>query len=492
MSEYGEWELLGTIIVAVMLPSAEICRRAHMARDPRFDGLFVVGVLSTGVFCRPICAARTPRADNSRYFATAAAAFAAGYRPCRRCRPEGAPALSRWTVGSATVLRALELVDVGFLDDHNTSALAARVGVGVRQLSRLFQAELGASPAALARTRRLFLARHLLDESTFSVTDVAMAAGYGSVRRFNTAFRAAFGSAPSAPGNKPASAGDSATLRLQLRQPYHSDGVFAFLHGRSVPGIETATAHRYCRKWGRNAWVELMCDEPRENSRALAPSVLRVTISASAVAKTASILARVRRLFDLDADSTVIDDHLAAAPHLASQIAKAPGVRVPGVWDAFEGAVRAVLGQQVSVARATALAGKLCERYGDDGVFPAAETLARADVATIGMPRTRGAAISAIAQRTAAEGDGWLRDANTLRAGFTAIRGLGPWTAEYAAMRVAGDPDAFPDSDWGVLKALGALHGAPVTNAAARRWAEPLRPWRAYACMRLWSLNGAR
>ncbi len=278
------------------------------------------------------------------------------------------------------------------------------------------------------------------------------------------------------------------TLRLPSRRPYDADGVFAFLRGRAAPGLETADLQRYRRKLGPDAWVEVK-REARERSSASAPhGALGVTIPASFAGKTASILAAVRRLFDLDADARAIDAHLATAPDLVLSVANAPGVRVPGVWDAFEGAVRAVLGQQVSVARATALAGKLRERYGDGGVFPAAETLAQADVATIGMPRARGAAISAIAQRTAAEGDGWLRDANALRPGFAAIRGLGPWTAEYAAMRVAGDADAFPDSDWGVLKALGKLRGAPVTSAAARAWAEPLRPWRAYACMRLWSL----
>ena len=251
-------------------------------------------------------------------------------------------------------------------------------------------------------------------------------------------------------------------LQLACRRPYHAAWVFSFLKGRAIAGLESVAERCYRRRVG-DAWVEAKLDG----------NVLAVSIPASAIDATADIPARLGRLFDLDADSAAIDAHLGP---LASA---APGLRVPGVWDPFEGAIRAILGQQVSVRRATELARMLCERFGDGG-FPTPPALASAEVAAIGMPGTRGLAISAVAQRTLAEGDTWLRDAAALRAGFAAIRGLGPWTAEYAAMRVSRDPDAFPDTDWGVWKVLGCK------GAAARRWAAPYRPWRAYATMHLW------
>ena len=339
-----------------------------MARDRRFDGRFVVGVLSTGVFCRPICPAWTPRPENARYFASPAAALAAGYRPCRRCRPEVAPAAPASSLGSNAVLCAQTLV-----------------------------------------------------------------------------------------------------LRLAFRNPYHAVWVFSFLQERAIPGLESVAQHCYRRRIGADDWVEAQLDG----------NALRVSIPAAAIGQTTDLLVRLRRLFDLDADPAAIDAHLAQESTLAPLVGVAPGLRVPGVWDAFEGAIRAILGQQVSVQRATALATTLCERFAD-GAFPKPEALAGAEVAAIGMPGTRGRAISAVARRTLSEGDGWLKDAAALRAGFAEIRGLGPWTAEYAAMRVGGDPDAFPDSDWGVWKALGCK------GAAARRWAEPCRPWRSYATMHLW------
>ena len=257
--------------------------------------------------------------------------------------------------------------------------------------------------------------------------------------------------------------------KLTCRQPYHGTALFAFLEGRTVAGLECVDGASYRRRIGRDAWVEAR----------LAKNHIRAAIPAAASADAADIKVRLGRLFDVAADASAIDAQLAKAPRLAASVAALPGLRVPGVWDAYEGAVRAILGQQVSVARATALAGRLCERFGD-GDFPAAEALAKADVASIGMTGMRARAIVAVAERVAAEGDEWLQDAATLRAGFAAIAGVGPWTTEYAAMRVAHDPDAFPDSDWGVFKALG------MKGAAARKWAEACRPWRAYATMHLW------
>ena len=465
---------MGGTILSVMLPSRDICRSAHMARDRRFDGRFVVAVLSTGVFCRPICPAPTPRPENARYFAAPAAALAEGYRPCRRCRPETAPTAPEWSCGSDIVLRALRLVEDGFLDDRRTSDLATAVGVGSRHLTRLFGAEVGVGPSAFARARRLLLAVRLLDETDLTISTVAMSAGYRSLRRFNAEFRATFGTPPSArrrAGAKPPPQAPL-VLRQTFRAPYHAGWMFSFLQRRAIPCLESVTRHCYRRRIGADDWLEAKLD-------GLATSALRVSIPALAVGTAADFLARLRRLFDLDADPAAIDAHLATEHTLAPLVRAAPGLRVPGTWDAFEGAVRAILGQQVSVQRATVLATMLCERFAD-GAFPTPAALANAEVAAIGMPGTRGLAVSAVAQRTLREGDGWLKDAAALRTGFAEIRGLGPWTAEYAAMRVSRDPDAFPDADWGVLKALGR------PAAAARRWAEPCRPWRAYATMHLW------
>ena len=268
--------------------------------------------------------------------------------------------------------------------------------------------------------------------------------------------------------------GQLTELSLAVRQPFNAPIFFSFLEGRVIPGIEAAGANFYWRRIGGDAWIEA----------ALVEDELRIRIPPEAPERPSEFIARLRRLFDLDADPRIVDGHLAKHPTLAPLVHAKPGIRVPGVWDPFEGAVRAVLGQQVSVARARNLASALCERFGAGG-FPDPQALADAEVAAIGLPGMRGRAIAAIAQRVVADGVEWLEDSESLRAGFLEIPGLGPWTAEYAAMRVSRDPDAFPDSDWGVVKALG------VKGAPARRWAEPCRPWRAYAVMHLWSSRNA-
>lgn len=264
-------------------------------------------------------------------------------------------------------------------------------------------------------------------------------------------------------------AADGIVAHMPVREPYNVDWVFPFLAARAIPGLESVADGVYRRRLTNGALV----------AAERVVGNLRISIPAAASADAADVLTRLHGLFDLAADSLAIDRHLAKEPLLAPLVRMAAGIRVPGVWDPFEGAVRAVLGQQVSVRQATVLAQRLCERFGA-GAFPAADVLAQADVAAIGMTGTRGAAVSAIARQVVADGDAWLTDATALRQAFAKIRGLGPWTTEYAAMRVAGDGDAFPDSDWGVWKALG------VKGAAARRWAEPCRPWRAYATMQLW------
>ena len=459
------------------LPSPEICERARLARDQRFDGFFFVAVLTTGIYCRPICPARTPAERNVRYFRTAAAAQDAGYRPCLRCRPDQAASLPAYSIGSETVIRALRLIDGGLLNEQPIVTLADKVGVGVRQLDRLFRAELGAPPKSIARMRRAALARQLIDSTVVPFPVVADAAGYRSVRRFNDEIRAVFRRSPRELRAKRerAPAPQRIELRLPIRQPYPADWVVTFLARRAIPGLETVADGVYRRRlpraMGDDAWLEAR----------ITGASLHVSMPANAARDSAVSLARVRRIFDLDADPQPVSAHLATSDRLASLVASMPGIRVPGAWDGFELAIRAILGQQVSVERATRLTEKLIATSGNDG-FPTAAALARENPAAIGIPGARGRAIQELARRVAT---GHLdlsdaMDANALRQSLCAVPGIGPWTAEYIALRAGRDPDAFPDSDWVVLKVLG------TTAAGARKLAEAWRPWRAYALMYLW------
>ena len=461
------------------LPSAQICERARLARDPRFDGLFFIGVLTTGIYCRPICPARMPLERNVRYFRTAAAAQDEGYRPCLRCRPDQAATLPPYSIASEAVIRALKLIDGGMLNEAPISALADKIGVGVRQLNRLFRTELGAPPKSIARMRRAALARQLIDSTVVPFAEVANAAGYQSLRRFNDEIRSVFRRSPRELRAKRESSRTAPTqrieLRLPIRKPYPADWVIAFLARRAIPGLEIVDGDVYRRRLpralGDDAWLEARIGE----------SALHVSMPANAARDTAASLARVRRIFDLDADPQPVGTHLSTSDRLAPLVASMPGIRVPGAWDGFELAVRAILGQQVSVERATRLTEKLILAHGNDG-FPCADALARENPAAIGIPGARGGAIQELARRVAA-GDVDLSeamDSGTLRESLCSVPGIGPWTAEYIALRAGRDPDAFPDSDWVVLKVL------ETTAAGARKLAEAWRPWRAYALMYLW------
>ncbi len=465
-----------------MIPAPEICRRARLARDPRFDGRFVIGVVTTGIYCRPVCPARAPAEDNVRYYPTSATAQDAGFRPCRRCRPENAPRLPEWTLGSQTVIRGLRLIDAGFLDEASVELLACELGVSKRHLDRLFQDELGTTPKSLAMARRVYLAKRLIESSSLPFAEVALRAGYGSVRRFNDEVRRALAASPRELRGRGGRAADGKLLfKLPVREPYNVTWVFSFLAARALPGLEEAEGHEYRRRLtdaqGNTGWLRVRWRD----------GGLEVELPARFSGALADVLRRVRRVFDLDADPLVIDEQLRGDPVLGAVVADFPGVRVPGAWDGFETTVRAILGQQVSVARATRLAGLLCERFGG-GTFPDAAALLDADVAAIGMPGQRGAAIRAVA-RSVTEGELVLdegADPEEFVSRFTALKGIGPWTAGYVGMRVARDPDAFPDGDWVVLKMLDA------TAAGARRAALAWQPWRAYAVMYLWRMAQLR
>ena len=454
------------------LPSAAVCKNARLSRDPRFDGRFVVAVLSTGIFCRPSCPARIPAERNVRYFVTAAAAAEGGYRPCKRCRPELAVSMPEWLLGSPYVARGLRLIEEGFLNDQSVAALASRLGLSERHLDRLFEQRLGVSPLAIARFKRLQMARQLLT-TELPLVQVAAHAGYGSASQFNREIRKFYQCTPSAlrRGRGSTRAPQVMTLTLPVRQPYNFDWVFDYLSTRAMEGIETVQGHRYVRQLPDQQGSVVVAREGQQ---------LRVQLPSS-VESIYTLLRRVVRMFDLNADSATIDAHLRRDGQLAPWVKKAGGLRVPGAWDGFETAVRAILGQQVSVVRATELANALIQRYGQ-GSFPTPAQLCDKEIAEIGMPGRRGRAISSLAQAVVDRRIDFSDacDPDQLTAELMAIPGIGPWTVNYIKLRVCKDPNAFVHNDWVVLKQLA------TTPARALARADAWQPWRSYALMYLW------
>ena len=475
----------------------DACYRALCLRDVRFDGRFFVGVRTTGIYCRPICPARTPRSENVTFYPTAAAAQEARFRPCLRCRPETAPDLGAWRGTSNTVSRALALIELGALDEARVDDLAGRLGVGERQLRRLFRQHLGASPVAVAQTRRVLLAKQLIHEFALPVTEIAYASGFGSVRRFNETFRALFGRPPGAlrrtrRAEIPAGPQGEIELLLRYQPPYDWAAMLEFLRRRAIAGIETVTEDGYART------VQLDGVTGTVRVRLGEGAALKATVRFPRLSSLPAIIARLRRVFDLAADPTTIAAHLAQDPVLAPLVARRPGLRVPGAWDGFELAIRAVLGQQISVAAAASLAGRLVAAHGvplavPDGalthVFPMPEALAGADLTALGMPRSRAAALSAVA--AAALADPHLFDATLgledAIGRLRAIRGVGEWTAQYIALRQLREPDAFPAADLGLLRAMARQDGRRPSSSEILVRANAWRPWRAYAAQHLWA-----
>ncbi len=467
----------------------DICYRAMAARDPRFDGRFFVAVSTTGIYCRPICAARTPHRDNCTFYPTAAAAQEAGYRPCLRCRPETAPHIGAWRGTSNTVSRALALIETGALDDGDVEALAEKVGVGDRQLRRLFQEHLGASPLAVAQTRRILLAKQLIHETSLPMAEIALASGFGSIRRFNDTFHRLFRRAPSALRRRGgARDGSALELTLAYKSPYDWDAIVSFLAARAIPGVELVTPQLYRRTFA-NGTIAVTHEPERRR--------LSVAVRLDDVGALPAILQNVRRVFDLGADPDAIAAHLSRDPVLAPLVRRRPGLRLPGGWDGFEMAVRAIIGQQITIAGARHLLGKLVAAYGApleggiDGlthVFPAPDRLVGADIAALGMPAARARAIENVAHAALADPSLFERAASLDEAieKLCAVRGIGDWTAHYIAIRALREPDAFPASDIGLLRALAENGVRPKPKAVLAR-AEAWRPWRAYAAQHLWT-----
>jgi AraC family transcriptional regulator, regulatory protein of adaptative response / DNA-3-methyladenine glycosylase II len=478
---------------------AEACYRAIATRDARFDGRLFIAVKSTGIYCRPICPARTPKRENLTFYPSAAAAQEAGYRPCLRCRPETAPDLGVWRGTSNTVSRALALIEKGGLDGADVEALADRLGVGERQLRRLFRRHLGASPIAVAQTRRVLLAKHLIHETRLPMSEVALAAGFGSIRRFNETFQQLFGRAPSTlrrgtGAASPGPAGEVAIL-LPYRPPYDWPAMLAFLRARAIPGLEVVGPDGYMRT------IEVAGAHGTVAVRPATGNSLRATIQFPQLSALPTIVARLRRVFDLIADPEVIGAHLSEDSRLAPLVAARPGLRVAGAWDGFELAVRALLGQQITVAGAATLAGRLVAAYGKplaggveglSHVFPGPERLADADLSSLGLTRARAAALGSLARAVVADpqifGPRQSLDAAVLK--LRALPGIGEWTAQYIAMREMREPDAFPAADIGLMRAMADRKGRRPSPGALLARAERWRPWRAYAAQHLWASEG--
>jgi AraC family transcriptional regulator of adaptative response / DNA-3-methyladenine glycosylase II len=487
------------------LPDREIYYRALQSRDARFDGLIFVAVGSTGIYCRPICPARTPKFEHCTFYRSAAAAQEAGYRPCLRCRPESAPDLASWRGTSNTVSRALALINEGALDGPGSSVekLAERLGVGERQLRRLFLQHLGAAPVSVAQTRRVLFAKQLIHETHMPMAEIALAAGFGSVRRFNETFQDLFRRPPAALRRKksPVTAHDAVTLRLRYRPPYDWPSILGFLEARAISDMEAVSNGHYFRTVaidGHAGTIDVS-HLPERNS-------ICVSIRFPNVRALPAIVAKVRRQFDIGADIETIDAHLANDPLLAPFVARRPGLRAPGGCDGFELAVRAILGQQITVAAARRLAGHLVALYGtlmpaayagQNGLsrtFPTAERLAAAPSIALGMPAARLTALKALAEAAVADPN-LFRQAGTVEETverLKGIRGVGEWTAQYIALRAVREMDAFPATDIGILRGAAiATHAETITSKALLSRAESWRPWRAYAAQHLWAADPA-
>jgi AraC family transcriptional regulator, regulatory protein of adaptative response / DNA-3-methyladenine glycosylase II len=477
-----------------MQPTIELDRRvfsrARLSRDPRFDGKFFIGVRGSGVYCRPICPSPTAKEKNVQYFLTAAAAEEGGFRPCLRCRPECSPGTPAWIGTPNTVSRALRLISENGLDG-GVEKLAAQLGVGSRHLRRLFVRHLGATPLAVAQTRRLHFVKSLIDQTQLSMHEIAIASGFGCVRRFNATIRKIYKRTPTQirrlsrlASNLPE---NHYYFRLRYRPPYDWNGMLAFLQPRATPGVEEVENGIYRRSISFRG--DLGCFEVSrdENNHSL-----NVRVQFDDPKALYFIIERIRAMFDLNADWIAIARSFKVDPDLEAKVKANPGLRVPGCWNGFELGVRAILGQQVTVKGATTLAGRLVRQFGRmvsvthelTHTFPEPEVLAEANVASIGLPQSRARTIQEFARfmlnhRGAFEG---IVDSSALLDELCRIPGFGQWTAQYVAMRALGDPDAFPSGDLGLLRGLG-LKNVRELEKRAELW----RPWRAYAAMYLWS-----
>jgi len=477
-----------------------VCYRIIEARDPRFDGKFFTAVTTTGVYCRPICPARTPKRENVRFFLCAAQAEQAGFRPCKRCRPETAPGTPAWNGTATTINTALRLIGNGFLDEHSVRDLADRLGIGERHMRRLFLEHLGIAPHAIAQSRRAHFAARMLREADMRISHVALGAGFGSIRQFNDVFRAVFCETPgsfrtkrkmTARASQRRKVDSSLTFTLAYRPPFRWDDIMSFLGKRVVPGVEEVTDRSYRRSISAGKAAGVLDVKPAGDGG----NCLRVSLEGIQPALVGPTVRRVRRMFDLDADPLAIADHLSRDARLQPAVKAAPGMRLPLTWDPFEAVVRAVIGQQISVAGAVTIVGRLAQRCGKaleargtiTRVFPSPADIVRADLSALGMPESRQKTLVAVSRAILGRTirlDGSMPP-DELETGLVTLPGIGPWSAQYVALRGLGEPDSFPESDLGIRKALDSL-GYPKDRRERKKAVDLLAPWRGYAAIYLW------
>lgn len=479
--------------MAVLLNNDEY-EDARQSRDPRFDGRFFVGVLTTGIYCRPVCPVRVPKKENVQLYRSAAGAAEAGFRPCLRCRPESSPGTPAWVGAPYKVSRALQLIAKGCLDDGSVELLANQLEIGPRQLARLFQQHVGASPIAVAQTQRLHFAKKLIDETSLPLLEVCFAAGFGSVRRFNAVFQNTYARSPTQlRKGKKREHGESIEVRLSYRPPLQFKAMLAYLQYREIPGVEhiDLAANSYARTIlldGEAGDIQVRFSEEG--------SFLTLKINYPNTRHLYHIVEKVRLLFDLKADSEEIDRFFSQDNLLGKVVKNNPGTRVTGCWDGFEVTVRAILGQQVTVKAATTLAGRVADRHGKPYVgsvpeltrtFPRPQDIVSADLDKMGIVGQRIQAIKMVAEKVTREEiafDG-MSETESFVENICQIKGIGEWTAHYVALRALNDPNAFPHSDL-ILRRAAAPKGETLSAKELRVRAEGWKPWRAYAVILLW------
>jgi AraC family transcriptional regulator of adaptative response / DNA-3-methyladenine glycosylase II len=495
MSETCQTGRAGSVMLTGVHDDRERCLRAVQSRDARFDGWFYTAVVTTGIYCRPSCPVKPPKASNMRFYPSAASAQQAGFRACKRCRPDASPGSPQWNARADVVARAMRLIADGVVEREGVGGLAARLGYSTRQVERQLRAELGAGPLAIARAQRAQTARVLIETTPVPMAEAALAAGFASIRSFNATVRCVFAASPTELRRRASRRGvppavGTLSLRLAFRRPLCPDNLFGHLAATAVPGVE---------EWRDGAYRRSLRLPHGRGIVALRPEPDRIDcrLTLDDLRDLAVAISRCRRMLDLDADPVAVDEQLGADPYLARLVAKAPGRRVPGTVDPAELALRAVLGQQVSTPAARTHAARLVIAHGEaiddpDGglthVFPDPAALAGLDPMTLALPRSRRTSVTAlVAALVSGELDlGPASDWGEARRRLLALPGFGPWTVETIAMRGLGDPDAFPSRDLGVIKAARSL-GLGSSPAALAAAADAWRPWRAYAVQHLWA-----
>jgi AraC family transcriptional regulator of adaptative response / DNA-3-methyladenine glycosylase II len=476
----------------------DVCYAIISARDSRYDGRFFTAVKTTGIYCRPICPARLPKRENVIFYPSAAVAQDEGFRPCLRCRPETAPDTPAWRGTSSSVGRALRLIEEGALDSGSVEQMAARLGLGERQVRRLFLKHVGASPVSVALSRRLLLAKQLLHETDLTIAQVAMASGFGSIRRFNESFQQVFKTAPSflrrEIGNEgPGVPAADIHLKLRYRAPYDWGAMAEFIKARLYPGVETFEAGLYRRSLRLDGQIGLVAVAQGKGDW------LDVQVRLQDLTLLPKVIARVREAFDLAADPDVIGGHLRQDLALQGLVLCRPGLRVPGAFDPFEIGIRAILGQQITVSAAIKLGASLVSYLGaalpnewaqGSGVsrlFPSAASMLGSSLDFLGMPQARQRCLKAYCEAYLAEEDFFGGDTSAVVARLLGVKGIGQWTASYIALRALRDPDAFPAEDVALARGLMQPGGARPTRDGLEQRSQAWRPWRAYAAQHIWT-----